>query len=283
MITTCIGTNNTLPYLKLAVESVRKNHHFSDSPLIVCAENCTDGTNEWLEENKEKYNITPMIVKTDSDDEIGIGGGMNLMAEAVQTEFINFIHADMYVAPNQDLELLKVFDKYPNEKLVVSSHRIQPRVFKGDTGRPGTVIVDNDAFGDLHDTFNQEFFDEWATQFSQANDFEIPKGEGVSFLIRKTDWDEIGGNDPRFNPLSFDDMDLFLRMRQAGFKFVLTSKSVVYHFGSRSFNGHFAGDNLNQRSPRQAFYEQRSAQRFFEKWGGMPMHDEYGMVAGISK
>jgi hypothetical protein len=54
MITTCIGTNNTLPYLKLAVTSVRKNHYFSDSPLIVCAENCTDGTDEWLEENKEK-------------------------------------------------------------------------------------------------------------------------------------------------------------------------------------------------------------------------------------
>jgi GT2 family glycosyltransferase len=283
MITTCIGTNNTLPYLKLAVTSVRKNHHFSDSPLIVCAENCTDGTNEWLEENKEKYNITPVIIKTDSDDEIGIGGGMNLMADAVQTEFINFIHADMYVAPNQDLELLNVFAKYPNEKLVVSSHRVQPRVFKGDTGRPGTVIVDNDVFGDLHNTFDQDFFDEWSTQFSTANNFEIPKGEGVSFLIRKTDWDEIGGNDPLFNPLSFDDMDLFLRMRLAEYKFVLTSKSVVYHFGSRSFNGHFAGDNLNQRSSRQAFYEQRSAQRFVEKWGGMPTHDHYGMVSGISK
>lgn len=282
MITTCIGTNNTLPYLKLAVKSVRKNHHFSDSPLIVCAENCTDGTNEWLERNKETYNITPMIVTTDSDDEIGIGGGMNLMADAVTTEYINFIHADMYVAPNQDLELLKIFDKYPNEKLVVSSHRVQPRVFKGDTGRPGTIIVDNDVFGDLHDTFDQSFFDEWATEFSSMNDFEIPKGEGVSFLIRKKDWDEIGGNDARFNPLSFDDMDLFLRMKHAGFKFVLTSKSVVYHFGSRSFNGHFAGDDLNKRSPRQMFYEQRSARRFFEKWGGMPTHDEYGMINGVT-
>ena len=78
MITTCIGTNNTLPYLKLAVRSVRKNHHYKDSPLIVCAENCSDGTNEWLEENKKKYNITPLIVTTDDDAEIGIGGGMNM-------------------------------------------------------------------------------------------------------------------------------------------------------------------------------------------------------------
>ena len=281
MITTCIGTNNTLPYLKLAVESVRKNHYFKDSPLIVCAENCTDGTDEWLTENQEKYNITPLIVKTDSDDEIGIGGGMNMMAERVTTEFINFIHADMYVAPNQDLELYKIFEKYPNEKLVVSSHRIQPRVFRGDESRPGTIIVDNDVFGDLHDTFDSNFFDEWATEFSLSNDFEIPKGEGVSFLIRKSDWDVIGGNDPRFNPLSYDDMDLFLRMKQQNYKFVLTSKSVVYHFGSRSFNGHFANDKLEKRSSRQSFYENRSAQRFYEKWGGMPIHDQFGMVCGV--
>jgi GT2 family glycosyltransferase len=280
MITTCIGTNNTLPYLKLAVESVRKNHYFKDSPLIVCAENCTDGTNEWLEQNKEVYNITPMIITTDANDEIGIGGGMNLMADIVTTEYINFIHADMYVAPNQDLELLKIFEKYPNEKLVVSSHRVQPRVFKNDTSRPGTVIVDNDDFGELHDNFNKEYFDDWAVEFSRTNEFEIPKGEGVSFLIRKNDWDGIGGNDPQFNPLSYDDMDLFLRMQRASFKFVLTSKSVVYHFGSRSFNGHFANDVLEGRSSRQSFYEQRNARRFFEKWNGMPVHDSYGMIVG---
>ena len=283
MITTCIGTNNSLPYLKLAVKSVRSNYFFKESPLIVCAENCKDGTDEWLEENKEKYNITPMIIKTDSDDEIGIGGGMNLMAAAVQTEFINFIHADMYVAPNQDLELLKVFEKYPNEKLVVSSHRIQPRVFKGVESQPGTIIVDNDEFGELHDNFDENYFNQWSTEFSNINDFEIPKGEGVSFLIRKIDWDYIGGNDPRFNPLSFDDMDLFLRMKQSNYKFVLTSKSVVYHFGSRSFNGHFMNDKLSNRSSRQSFYEQRSAQRFYEKWGGMPEHDTYGMICGINK
>lgn len=281
MITTCIGTNNSLPYTKLAVESVRKNHFYKDSPLIVCAENCTDGTNEWLQENKDFYNLTPMIVSTPADDEIGIGGGMNMMADAVTTEYINFIHADMYVAPNQDLELLKIFEKYPNEKLVVSSHRVQPRVFKGDTGRPGTIIVDNDEFGELYSNFNQDYFDSWATEFSSVNDVEIPKGEGVSFMIRKSDWDDIGGNDPRFNPLSFDDMDLFLRMKQNGYKFVLTSKSVVYHFGSRSFNGHFAKDNLGQRSSRQSFYEQRSAARFYEKWGGMPVHDQFGMISGV--
>ena len=45
-ITTCISSNNNLDYLKLAIQSVRKNAFFKDMPIIVYAENCSDGTDE---------------------------------------------------------------------------------------------------------------------------------------------------------------------------------------------------------------------------------------------
>ena len=54
-ITTCISSNNNLEYLKLAVKSVRQNAYYKDMPIIVYAENCTDGTNEWLFNNE--YNL----------------------------------------------------------------------------------------------------------------------------------------------------------------------------------------------------------------------------------
>ena len=62
-ITFCISTWNNLLYLKLAIESIRKNSYFKDAPFIIHAENCTDGTNEWLEENKDKYNLEVYIEK----------------------------------------------------------------------------------------------------------------------------------------------------------------------------------------------------------------------------
>ena len=55
-LTFCISTYNNLPYLKLAIESVRKNSYFKEAPFIIHAENCNDGTDEWLEKNKNKYN-----------------------------------------------------------------------------------------------------------------------------------------------------------------------------------------------------------------------------------
>lgn len=277
MITHCISTYNTLPYLKLAVYSVRTYSHFKDAPFVVHAENCTDGTNEWLEENKEKYNLE--VYTQQNEVPLGIGGGMNFCADKVTTEFINFLHSDFFVSQNWDLELLKVFEKYPNEKLWVNSHRVEPNVFNMQGQRPGTLIVPTDLFGELHSNFDEAYFIPWANEFTSTNDFELPKGEGVSGLIRKVDWDAVGGNDARFAPTSWDDIDLFLRMRQYGIRFVLPSKSLVYHFAARS--SHFMGDNFDKKLSRNIESEPRNVARFIEKWGGLPKYDLHGMPVDI--
>ena len=230
MITFCISTFNNLPYLKIAIKSVRENSYYDKSPFIIHAENCTDGTDRWLIDNKEKYNLDVYLDKNKVP--LGIGGGMNFCAEKVKTEYIMFLHSDFYVTKNWDLELYNIFNKYPDQKMWVNSHRVEPNMFNNPNSRPGTIIVDKEMFGAYHHDFKDQIFEEWANEFTEINDFEIPKGEGVSGLIRKKDWDEIGGNDSLFAPSSWDDMDLFLRMLNKGFKFVLTSKSMVFHFGA---------------------------------------------------
>ena len=84
MITTTISTNNNLDYLKLAVKSVRQNAYHKDMPVIVHAENCNDGTDEWLETNP--YDVEYYI--DHNDDPKGIGGGMNFCVDKVKTEFV---------------------------------------------------------------------------------------------------------------------------------------------------------------------------------------------------
>jgi GT2 family glycosyltransferase len=274
-LTFCIGTYNNLPYLKIAVESVRRNSYYNDAPFIIHAENCTDGTNDWLEENSDKYNLTYFTEKTEGNAVRGIGGSMNFCAERVQTEYIMFLHSDFYVTKDWDLELLKVHQKYPNQKLWVNSHRVEPDMF-GSPQRHGTVIVPKDTFGAYYDDFNTELFDKWASEFVGINDFEIPKGEGVSGLIKKTLWDEFGGNDPIFAPASYDDMDLFLRMLMGGVRFVLPSKSLVWHFGARG--SHRLEENEGKSSERQMKSEQKNMKKWLEKWGKFPTFDQYGMI-----
>jgi len=252
-ITHCISSFNNLNYLKLAVKSVRENSYFKDSPLIIHAENCQDGTDEWLSKNHNEWNFEYYVEKNQTPR--GIGGGMNFCASKVKTEFINFLHADFYVGKNWDLELLKIFNKYPDQRMMVFSHRIQPNIF------------------------NEEYFTDWAEQFTEMNDFEIRKSEGVSGLIRKEDWDYIGGNDDRFAPAYWEDADLFIRMLNENYKFVLTSKSMVYHFASRA--SRFPDDNLTTRPINLAQIEQRSTQRFIEKYGKVPERDEHDFYIPI--
>jgi GT2 family glycosyltransferase len=74
-------------------------------------------------------------------------------------------------------------------------------------------------------------------------------------------------------------MDLFWRMKQEGYQFILTSKSVVWHFGARG--SHRLEENNGKSSERQITYERENAMKFYSKWGGMPTFDEYGMINGV--
>ena len=279
-ITTCISSNNNLEYLKLAVKSIRQNAHYNDMPIIVYAENCTDGTNEWLSNNE--YNLEYYIET--NEIEKGIGGEMDFCVNKAQTEFINIIHSDMWVAPNQDLELLKLYDNIDKDtRLIASSFRIQPKIFPNDPNyRPGTVFVPINEFGAYHNDFDSNYFDKWATEFSSNNSINVRKGGGAGFFCKKRDYEWIGGNDPLFAPASWEDMDLFIRMQLEGYEFKMTSKSIVYHFSARG--SHFrdeAKDNFNQKSQRQQTAEQTNAQKFAIKWGRLPDHDEATFVKPI--
>ena len=272
-LTFCISTYNNLNYLKLAIESVRKNSYYKDAPFIIHAENCTDGTDEWLVKNKDHYELDVYIEHNKMP--VGIGGGMNFCAEKVETEYIMFLHSDFYVTQDWDLKLLEVHQKYPTEKLWVNSHRVEPNMFNSPD-RAGTCLVPPDMFGEYHHNFHKLYFETWAKEFTDLNDFEIPKGEGVSGLVLKSVWDEVGGNDPRFAPTSWDDMDLFLRMLQHEVRFILPSKSLVWHFGARG--SHRLEENNGQSSSRQKEAEEKNARKWLEKWGKMPMFDQYGMI-----
>ena len=280
-ITTCISTNNNLDYLKIAIKSVRQNAYYKNMPIIIHAENCNDGTDEWLEENKDKYDLEIYIDHNNHPK--GIGGGMNFCVDKAKTEFVNIIHSDMWIAPNQDLELLKIFDEFDeSERVIASSYRIQPDIFN-DQPRPGTVFHPLETFGAYHDDFKSDDYDEWANEFSQINDVRVRKGGGAGFFCRKKDYVYIGGNDPRFSPASWDDMDIFSRMQMEGYKFVMTTKSTVWHFAARG--SHFrdeAKDEFNKKSKRQTDAEQANVQKWINKWGRMPEYDSDTFVIPIT-
>ena len=278
-ITTTISTNNNLEYLKLALKSIRQNAHYNDMPIIVHAENCDDCTDEWLKLNE--YNVEYHIDHNDNPK--GIGGGMNFCVDKVKTEFVNIIHSDMWMAPNQDIGLLKLYDNIDKDtRLIASSFRIQPKIFPNDPDyRPGTVFVDMEEFGVYAEDYDSNSFDEWATEFSKMNDGSdaVRKAGGAGFFCKVEDYKWIGGNDPLFAPASWEDKDLFVRMQLEDYDFIMTPNSVLWHFSARG--SHFrdeAKDDFTKKSQRQQEAEQRNIQKWISKWGRLPEEDKATFV-----
>ena len=256
-------------------------------PIIVYAENCTDGTDEWLmNQMQTDKNLKGFVEHNDTPR--GIGGGMDFCVDKAQTEYVNIIHSDMWIAPNQDIELQKIVEEnaewtIQGKRIIASSFRIQPKIFPNDPDyRPGTVFVSTDEFGEFHHNFDKDWFDEWSQKLSAMDETRVRKGGGAGFFCKKDDYVWIGGNDPLFAPASFDDMDLFIRMQLEGYKFIMSSKSIVYHFSARG--SHFrdeAKDKLNSKSKRQQESESTNAQKFIKKWGRLPEHDDQTFVKQI--
>jgi len=277
MVTHCISTYNNLPYLRLVLASIEKNAHFKK--VFVYAENCDDGTVEYLRgikygENGDKK--TTLDLNYDiayNPVSVGIGGGMNQCAMHVTTEYINFLHSDMWVTKDFDIPLLNLIKDAP--KTIASSWRVEPDIF-GGTDRMGTTVSPKEAFGFLHDNFDYTSFEDWAIEFISNNLIRFRKAEGVSFMISKSDWDLVGGNDYIFAPAAFDDHDLFLRMTALGFDFIETSESLVFHFGARG--SIFRGDDLTKRHPRQTKAEQENILKWVDKWGSHPVFDQNGFI-----
>jgi hypothetical protein len=87
---------------------------------------------------------------------------------------------------------------------------------------------------------------------------QVGRLTGFCLLVRREVLEQIGGFDERYGLGFFDDDDLSVRARQAGFQLFVALGVFVHHFGSRTF----AGLGIDCRRQLQENFE-----RFRAKWG----------------
>ena len=116
-------------------------------------------------------------------------------------------------------------------------------------------LVENVPYHDLDDM--KHFARQWREEH-RGKWFTVPKLSGFCLLMKRAVYDAIGGLDERFGLGFFDDDDLALRARQAGFELAVAHDLFVHHFGSRTFVGN--GIDANQLLDE-------NAARFAAKWG----------------
>jgi glycosyltransferase involved in cell wall biosynthesis len=208
---------NNLPYLRLCVESIRKNSAFPHQ-IIVHVNEGSDGTREWVEAAGLSY--------TYSARNIGVCWALNAMRRLVQTDYIVYLNDDMYVCPRWDEPLLTEIRTLPDDRFFLSSTVLQPRHFWCPS------VIAPAPFGDSVDTFDE------AGLLARFEAFPHQDWAGATWppnVVHRDVWDLVGGYSIEFSPGMYSDPDFAAKLVLAGVRhFKGLSASRVYHFEGRS-------------------------------------------------
>jgi glycosyltransferase involved in cell wall biosynthesis len=256
MISYCIPSKNNLRYLKLAIESIKKNSHYDDNEILVYVDQDDDGTSQWLKDNDIRF------ILNDSGVCNGIGYAYDTLFKNAKNDLVVAFHADMVLGIDADKNLFK----HHKRGSVVCSTRIEPPLHP-----PGPEKVVKD-FGMWPEDFKWKEFDEFVKEFATQNE---NKTAGSSFAPWLIDRRDHLGHDPIFLSV-FEDADLFRRFVLAGYHMVQSWDSLVYHLTCRG--GQFLGaekmEDFKKKDHLWLRNNQISMVEYIRKWGGF--FKEYG-------
>jgi GT2 family glycosyltransferase len=87
---------------------------------------------------------------------------------------------------------------------------------------------------------------------------DIDYGSAAALLVRREAFEAVDGFDPRYEPAYYEDVDLQLRLRSAGWRVVLEPTAVVVHVSG--------GSTVGAGSVYREFLGERSGARFIDRW-----------------
>ena len=213
MISIIIPTYNNKDYLKLCINSLKKNSYY-DNEILVHVNEGNDGTVEYLKEKK--------IYFTFSKTNIGLCSGCNLISKNSNFDYILYSHDDMYFLPDWDLVLMNKVRELKTDKFYLSSIMIN-----GDPKLTGHLNLNA---GDKIENFNENFL---LNNYENLNHDDFQGSTWAPHLIHKKLWNKVGGFSEEFSPGAGSDPDLNMKLWNQGVRiFKCLGKSKVYHFGS---------------------------------------------------
>ena len=211
-----IPTWNSLSYLKLCLESIKKNSAFKHQ-IIVHVNEGTDGTLEWLNSQED-------IDLSYSAENIGVCYALNYCRQLVSTDYILYMNDDMYACPGWDKELYDEIQRIGHKYFFLSGTAIE--------SFPQSNCSIEADFGSGPANFNEK---ELLEHFESLPKQDWQGATWPPNVVHKDVWDLVGGYSIEFSPGMYSDPDFSMKLWKLGIRlFKGLSKSRVYHFGSRS-------------------------------------------------
>ena len=252
MFSILIPTFNNLEYLKLCIDSIKKNSKFTHQIIIHINEG-TDGTLEYVTNNGYEF--------TYSKNNIGMPKALNSSSKLATNEYILISHDDFYYCPGWDLEFVNEINKIKHNKFYLS----------GTMVGAGQVFFDA---GETYKNFNEKKLLENLDKI-KTHDFQgTTKCPG---LIHIEIWNKLGGWSEEFSPTGGDDSDFAMKLWKSNIRiFKGLGKCLTYHFGS-----------ITTRKKDKSLFTylgSRGNKIFLKKWGiNINFFENFYLNAGLDK
>jgi glycosyltransferase involved in cell wall biosynthesis len=211
-----IPTWNNLPYLKLCVESIRKNSTYTHQ-IVIHVNEGIDGSLAWIQEQ-------PDIDYTHSEKNIGICYALNYCRSIVTTDYVLYMNDDMYVCPQWDKPLADEITRIGHPYFFLSATAIEPVA-------SSNCVIEKSYGADIG-SFQEE---QLLKEFRQLPGGDWQGSTWPPNIVHKDIWDMAGGYSVEYSPGMYSDPDFSMKLWQIGIRlFKGITQSRVYHFGSKS-------------------------------------------------
>ena len=232
MFSIVIPTLNNFNYLKICLESLKKNSALNHEIIIHINEGY-DGTLDYVKKNN--------YIFTYSEQRLGLCSSTNLAAKKATKEYILYSHDDMYFLPDWDLVLKDELSKVKNNFFYLS----------GTMMGPGEHIDIN--CGETYQNFDEK---KLLKNYKNYNLYDHQGTHWAPHLIHKDLWNKISGFSEEFDPGFGSDPDLNMKLWKEGVRYFKGINDFkVYHFGSIS---------LRKKPDLRA---NKGSVTFLKKWG----------------
>ncbi|HBV97887.1 MAG TPA: hypothetical protein DEF36_12690 [Desulfotomaculum sp.] len=257
MVIPCL---DQVEYTRQCVESIFEN---TPEPfeLIFINNGSKDGTGQYLQKLAGKHKNISII---SNPKNLGYGAACNQGMKSAGGRYVLLLNNDTVVTEGWLARMLAAGDCIEGVGIV------GPR----SNSVSGAQRIPSVPYRDLDGM--RRFARERAV-LNAARGFTTNRLIGFCMLVKKEVLDRIGGFDPCFGLGNFEDDDLCLRARIAGFKLWVCDDVFVHHYGSITFNGARLGHSRLMESNWEVFRK---------KWGlpdNCPYLDGYDMTSVISR
>ena len=237
MFSILIPTFNNLTYLKLCINSIKKNSKYKHQ-IIPHVNIGNDGTVDYLKQENINFSYT----KYNS----GICEGINKAAKLANTDFLLYAHDDFYFSPDWDEILYKEVKKIGHNNFYLS----------GTMMHQGQIDFN---CGNNPSEFNEKKF---LDEYKNFNFYDFQGSTWAPSLVHRSIWNKVGGFSEEYFPGTGSDPDFNFKLWKIGIRiFKGINDFKVYHFGSIVLRKKLNEVNVNNK------YGSRGAKLFLLKWG----------------